>query len=172
MNAIEPVPQELFNPREFRNTVGQFATGVTVVSTVDGGHVHGMTANSFTSVSLEPPLILVSIDNRARMLDLLRNSGRFGLSILAEDQQHISNHFAGKPQDGLEQPFDWHDGIPLIEGALARLVCDVESIYAAGDHTLFLGRVQHFERRVAQPLVFHGGQYGSLWNEQEERKAS
>ncbi|MGI9296126.1 MAG: flavin reductase family protein [Pseudomonadales bacterium] len=163
MNAYQSNIGEAFDIREFRQTLGQFATGVTVISTSEGGEVHGMTANSFTSVSLEPPLILVSIDNRARMKDFLKRTGVFGLSILSEHQQPVSQHFAGKPQDDMADPFVWRAQVPVIDEALAKLVCDVEYIYPAGDHTLFIGLVRHFERSLAEPLIFHGGSYSTNW---------
>jgi flavin reductase (DIM6/NTAB) family NADH-FMN oxidoreductase RutF len=163
MNAYQLAPDGDFDIKEFRQTLGQFATGVTVISTRDGEVVHGMTANSFTSVSLDPPLILISIDNRAKMKDYLKRSGVFGLSILSEHQQHISQHFAGKPQDDVTDPFVWQGDVPVVDEALARLVCDVEYVYPAGDHTLFIGLVKHFERSNAQPLIFHGGSYSTHW---------
>lgn len=94
------------NPRLFRQVLGHFATGVTVITTVHEGCVHGMTANAFCSVSLEPPLVLVSVDNRSHMYRLLRQSGRYSVSVLARGQEMLSRHFAGRPQEGLQLPFE------------------------------------------------------------------
>lgn len=145
--------------RAFRQALGKFATGVTVVSTVENAFAHGMTANSFTSVSLDPPLILVSIDNTARIKNKLENSGVLGLSILNAEQRDVSQNFAGKPQDSVSDPFEWVDGVPLIKGALARLRCRITEIVPAGDHSLFIARVDAFEQSDAEPLMFFSGNY-------------
>lgn len=130
-----------FDSREFRNALGRFATGVTVVTaSVDGG-VRGMTANAFTSVSLDPPLVLVAVGKQARMHAHLQEGGRFGVSILSEDQLAYAWSFAGRPQESLDPVFVWHGGVPLVEHALAHFICNVETTYPGGDHTLFLGRV-------------------------------
>ena len=146
-----------------RRTFGRFATGVTIVSCERDGQVHGMTANSFTSVSLEPALVLVSIDNRARMAELLRAGGDYGLNILSSVQEGLSNHFAGKPGDEAI-PFVRHGGVPLIEGAMAHLVCRVQDVWPAGDHSLFVGEVLHHaqEEDCTPPLLFYGGRYRQI----------
>src|SRR5580698_7663234 len=107
---------EGFNTREFRNALGRFASGVTVISVHHQDRTHGMTANAFVSVSLDPPLVLVSLDNRSNMHRLLPDVRRYGVSILAEDQEMLSNHFAGKTVPGLHTGFTLRDGIPLLDG--------------------------------------------------------
>ena len=101
----------MIDPTEFRRTLGRFATGVTVVSAYDeGGNPRGLTANAFMSVSLDPPLVLVSLDNRSRTKPVLERAGRYGVSVLAEEQRALSDHFAGRPQEGLEIAFEQVDG--------------------------------------------------------------
>jgi|SRR5581483_68520 flavin reductase (DIM6/NTAB) family NADH-FMN oxidoreductase RutF len=152
----------LIDPREFRNTLGRFATGVTVITTEKDGQIHGMTANAFLSVSLDPPLVLVSVDNRANMHKLLPESKRYGVSILAHDQEALSNHFARRPVEGLKIPFVEKHGIPVLDGAVAQLVARVVAIHPAGDHTLYVGHVEHLEWRDEKPLLFFAGQYHHL----------
>jgi flavin reductase (DIM6/NTAB) family NADH-FMN oxidoreductase RutF len=150
------------DPREFRRTLGRFATGVTVITTARGETVHGMTANAFMSVSLDPPLVAVAVDHRARMHRLLEETGRYGVSILAEDQELLSRHFSGRPQVNVEIRFEWQRGLPLIAGTLAHIVCRIVQAVPAGDHTLFIGQVEYLNYRDGAPLVFYGGNYRRL----------
>ena len=150
---------QAIDTRQFRNALGRFASGVTVVSAVLDGQTHGMTANAFVSVSLDPPLVLVSLDNRSSMHRILPNVGRYGVSVLAEDQEAFSNHFAGRKIEGLHPHFVSHNGIPLLEGAVAYFVVEVIDAHPAGDHTLYIGRVEHFESRDDKPLLFYSGRY-------------
>jgi flavin reductase (DIM6/NTAB) family NADH-FMN oxidoreductase RutF len=151
-----------FDPREFRNALGRFASGVTVVTTQYEGQTHGMTANAFVSVSLNPPLVLVSLDNRSFMHRILSSVGRYGVSVLAEDQDRLSNHFAGHTIEGLHIRFATRSGMPLIEGSVAYFVVNVLDAHPAGDHTLYIGRVEHFELREGKPLLFFSGRYQQL----------
>lgn len=150
------------DPKAFRSAMGRFATGVTVITTRVGDQVHGMTANAFMSVSLEPPLVLISIGHQARMHDYLMEASRYGVSILAEHQQPLSDHFAGRAQPGLSPEFTEALGIPLIGGAMAHVVAEVVARYPAGDHTIFVGRVLHLAQETKTPLVYHGGRYARL----------
>jgi flavin reductase (DIM6/NTAB) family NADH-FMN oxidoreductase RutF len=150
------------DPTHFRRTMGRFTSGVTVITTVDGEHVHGMTANGFLSVSLDPPLVLVSLGHRSRMAGLLRRTGRYAVSVLADDQQDHSRHFAGQPVHGLRPEFHHHDGFAFLEGALSHIGCDVVEMHPAGDHLLFLGRVVQLSYSDAEPLVFFTGSYRAL----------
>ena len=151
-----------FDPIHFRNALGRFASGVTVVTTSCDGQTHGMTANAFVSVSLEPPLVLVSLDNRSYMHRILPSVGRYGVSVLAENQERLSNHFAGRTVEGLRIPFTTRNGIPLLEGAVAYFVMRVIDVHPAGDHTLYVGEVEHFEGRDDKPLLFYAGRYQQL----------
>ena len=147
----------------FRKTLGMFATGVTVLTTRVGEQVHGMTANAFMSVSLQPPLVLVSIDRRARMGALLHEGTRFGVSVLEAQQTGLSDRFAGRVADELpEATFELVHETPLVEGALAHLVAGVVRSYWGGDHSLFLGQVEYARYGEGRPLLFHGGRYERL----------
>ena len=151
-----------FDARQYRNALGRFASGVTIVTTRDADRTHGMTANSFVSVSLNPPLILVSVDNRAAMNLILPVTRYFGVSVLAEDQAALSDHFAGRVVKDLEIPFVDKRDVPVIDGAVAHFVARVTDVHPAGDHTLFIGHVEFFETRDARPLLFHAGRYHYL----------
>jgi len=124
-----------------------------------------MTANAFTSVSLDPPLVLVSLDNRSYMHRILPSAGRYGVSVLGEDQEILSNHFAGRTAEGLHLRFVTREGVPLLENAVAYFVVQVVDAHPAGDHTLYIGRVDHFEARDARPLLFYSGKYQQLRGE-------
>lgn len=140
--------------------MGKFSTGVTVITTkVDEG-VHGMTANAFMSVSLEPKLVTISIDNRAKMLNKIKASGKYAVSFLSEEQLNISMHFAGQKQMDEPIAFDYIQGIPVVPNALASVVCDVEQTFEVGDHTLFIGRVIDISVNDGNPLTFFSGKYG------------
>lgn len=121
-----------------------------------------MTANAFVSVSLNPPLVLVSVDNRATMHQILPITCRYGVSVLAEGQEKLSNHFAGRTIEGLHIRFTERLGMPLLEGAVAYFIVQVIDAHPAGDHTLFIGRVEHFEARDDRPLLFYSGKYQQL----------
>jgi flavin reductase (DIM6/NTAB) family NADH-FMN oxidoreductase RutF len=147
----------------FRRTLGMFATGVTVITTQDGDQVHGMTANAFMSVSLRPPLIVISVDRRAKMHTLLHEGRRYGISVLADEQRALSDRFAGRTGEGTEEvEFDLVHDTPLVRGALAHLVARVARSYWGGDHSLFLGQVEYARYGEGQPLLFHGGRYEHL----------
>jgi len=147
----------------FRRTLGMFATGVTVLTTRAGEQVHGMTANAFMSVSLLPPLVLISIDRRAKMGALLHEGTRFGVSVLEAKQTGLSDRFAGRVADELpEATFEIIHETPLVEGALAHLVARVVRSYWGGDHSLFLGQVEFARYGEGRPLLFHGGRYERL----------
>jgi flavin reductase (DIM6/NTAB) family NADH-FMN oxidoreductase RutF len=138
---------------------------VTVVTAKHEGRTHGMTANAFVSVSLDPPLVLVSLDNRSYMHRILPTAGRYGVSVLAEGQEVLSNHFAGRTVEGLHIRFLTREDVPLLEGAVAYFVVDVLDAHPAGDHTLYIGRVAHFEAREDKPLLFFAGKYQQLQRE-------
>ena len=153
-------PAQLLEAAEFRRTLGMFATGVTVITTRVGEQVHGMTANAFMSVSLRPPLILISVDRRARMNALLREGVRYGVSVLEEGQTALSDRFAGRAAEDIEEPvFEIVNETPLVQGALANLVARVVRSYWGGDHSLFVGQVEYVRYGEGTPLLFHGGRY-------------
>lgn len=152
-------------PGHYRAVMGRFATGVCVV-TVDGhdGPV-GMTANAICSVSLEPLLLLVCFDSGARTLGLARETKRFGVNVLAEDQQALATLFASKLPETDKfagVPYHLHGGVPVLEGALAWLGCDLTELVPAGDHVIGIGVVDVAEAGDGQPLVWYRGGYGGF----------
>jgi len=146
-----------------RRTLGKFATGVTVVTTLEGEQVHGLTVNAFMSVSLEPPLVLVSIERRTKLCRMLDEGRSYGVSVLRESQSGLSDHFAHRAGEGVPEPrFELIRDTPLVEGALAHFVAAVVRCYWGGDHTLFLGHVLYARYGEGTPLLFHGGRYERL----------
>ena len=147
----------------FRRTLGMFATGVTILTTRSGDTVHGMTANAFMSVSLSPPLVLVSVDRRSRMSHLLHEGTRLGISVLEASQDALSDHFAGRlSKTAIEPQFVLVHETPLVEGALAHLATRVVRSYWGGDHSLFLAQVDYAHYGEGEPLLFLGGRYERL----------
>ncbi|HWB99398.1 MAG TPA: flavin reductase family protein [Bryobacteraceae bacterium] len=149
----------------FRQVCGRFACGITVITVKDeAGAVHGMTANSFTSVSLNPPLVLVCIDHRAKVLQHFRHSTHFGINVLSEHQRALSERFAGTGYDRFAG-VDWHPGqtgVPLITGVLGALECTRVKLVAAGDHDILIGRVVHAQCHEGEPLIYFASQYRRL----------
>jgi flavin reductase (DIM6/NTAB) family NADH-FMN oxidoreductase RutF len=162
--APEFPPELGDDPRiALRRCAGMFATGVTVVTTRVREQVHGMTANAFMSVSLEPPLVLISVDRRTKLCGLLHEGRHYGVSVLAEAQSALSDRFAGWPAPDAPEPrFEIVRDTPLVEGALAHFVARVARSYWGGDHSLFLGRVEYARYGEGTPLLFHGGRYERL----------
>ncbi|MFC4802988.1 flavin reductase family protein [Neobacillus sp. GCM10023253] len=151
--------------RQFRTAMGKFATGVTVIATQVDGDIHGMTANAFMSVSLDPKLVVVSIGEKAKILNKIKESKIFTVNILAADQQELSMIFAGQLKDK-EVTFDRLDGKPVLPGAVAQVACEVSAEHVEGDHTLFIGRVTDIHLEDKEPLIFYSGKYRSLVAEQ------
>jgi flavin reductase (DIM6/NTAB) family NADH-FMN oxidoreductase RutF len=164
--AVELPPELGDDPRiALRRTLGMFATGVTVITTRERDKVHGMTANAFMSVSLEPPLVLISVDRRTKMCGLLHEGRTYGVSVLCETQSELSDRFAGRENSAAPDPrFEMIHDTPLVEGALAHFVAGVTRSYWGGDHSLFLGRVEYARYSEGTPLLFHGGRYERLGN--------
>jgi flavin reductase (DIM6/NTAB) family NADH-FMN oxidoreductase RutF len=159
----------LLSSSVFRQALGRFATGVTVITAErEAGKVHGMTANSFTAVSLEPLLILVCVSEEAKMLQVLKKANRFGVSVLKNSQRAISEFFAQPEQDPeMERELGIRfqraeSGIPMLSEALVQLSCSVVSTQVAGDHTIFVGAVETVEIYEGEPLIFFRGGYHSV----------
>ncbi|WP_374724245.1 flavin reductase family protein [Calidifontibacillus erzurumensis] len=148
--------------RLFRNAMGKFATGVTVITTKVDEHIHGMTANAFMSVSLNPRLVAISISEKAKMLEKINNSKRFVVNILSNEQKNLSMHFAGQLIEGVSVEFETIDDIPVIKNALANIICNVKSAYVEGDHTVFIGEVTELKLTDGEPLAFFEGKYGKV----------
>jgi len=145
-----------------------FATGVTLLTVDDAGEVHGMTANAFTSVSLEPLLVLVCVDHKAHTHAHLRTRKRFGINVLSEDQMAISEHYADPDrlpakaeQTGARFDRTAH-GTPVLHGALAYLECRLQDARDAGDHTIFIAEVEDVVVRAGKPLLFFGSEYHAI----------
>jgi flavin reductase (DIM6/NTAB) family NADH-FMN oxidoreductase RutF len=162
--AVELPPELGDDPRiALRRTLGMFATGVTVITTRERDQVHGMTANAFMSVSLEPPLVLISVDRRTKMCALLHEGRTYGVSVLCEAQSDLSDRFAGRANPDAPEPrFEIVHDTPLVGGALAHFVANVTRSYWGGDHSLFLGQVEYARYAEGTPLLFHGGRYERL----------
>lgn len=148
--------------RRFRDCLGRFATGVTVVTVQHGDMVHGTTVSSFTSVSLDPPLVLVCLDRRSRMCGRLAGA-EFGVNVLADHQRDLALHFAGQ-RTGTVPAITWErsDRVPRIAGCVAHLACSPWTSYEGGDHVLYGGEVRHVEIEDGKPLLFHRGAFAEL----------
>ncbi len=155
-------------PELFRKVMGHFVTGVTVVTTFDaGGRPAGITVNALSSVSLEPPLVVVALDRRRFITPIVHEAGRFAVSILSEDQQALSDCFAGAPVTPGREDFcgaAWtpgETGLPILDGSIASLECTVTDSYPVGDHDLFIGRVEALanEEHHPQPLLYYRRRY-------------
>ncbi|MDH2428369.1 flavin reductase family protein [Sphaerisporangium sp. TRM90804] len=163
MTVENPEPRHE-DPKMLRRAFGSFATGVTVVTT--GGPVpHAMTANSFTSVSLEPPLVLICVDRGALMHEHLTSNGYFGVSVLASHQEGVAMHFANRWRTLGAAQFDEVDwtpgrttGVPMLDGTLASFECELWRTYDGGDHTIFIGRIVSLHQQTDRDalLVFKG----------------
>ena len=157
----------------FRQAMAAFATGVTVLTIDDHGQVHGMTANAFTSVSLNPLLVLVCVDHRAQTHAHLSARKRFGINVLSEEQAAISEHYADPDRSPADAEragarFDrTTHGTPVLHGALAYLECRLQETRDAGDHTIFVAQVEDVVVRDGKPLLFFGSEYRAIGKELE-----
>ncbi|MBO0962408.1 flavin reductase [Neobacillus sp. MM2021_6] len=151
--------------RQFRHAMGKFATGVTVIATEVDGNVHGMTANAYMSVSLSPQLVVISIAEKAQMLEKIKQSGTFSVNILSADQKELSMVFAGQLKDHDEVVFERLQGVPVLPNALTQISCEVTAAHVEGDHTLFIGRVTDIYVSDAEPLIYYSGKYRRLVKE-------
>jgi flavin reductase (DIM6/NTAB) family NADH-FMN oxidoreductase RutF len=153
---------------DFRQAMGSFATGVTIITVGQDGEVHGMTANAFCSVSLDPTLVLVCVDQRARTHAHLHARKRFGINVLRSDQQAISEYYARAVEShqhaeeaGARFERTAH-GTPVLQGALAYLECRLHATQQAGDHTIFIAEVEDVVVREGEPLLFFRGRYREI----------
>ena len=163
---------------EFRKALGCFATGITVITVDYENEVHGMTANAFTSVSLDPMLVLVCVDQRARTHAHLRAKKRFGVNVLAEDQRAISEYYASATRSHERAAQEagacferTKHGTPVLCGALAYLECRLHTAQDAGDHTIFIAEVEEVVVRQGTPLLYFQGVYRQLGEAVESRGA-
>ncbi|MEX0729327.1 MAG: flavin reductase family protein [Aquisalimonadaceae bacterium] len=156
------VDRKPINPRDLRSALGGFATGVTIVTTQceEWGPV-GLTVNSFSSVSLDPPLVLWSLSRHSPSLKAFQANSHFAINVLAADQQELSNRFA-QPIPEKFRGVSWHGGIadlPLLEGCVATFECRTRHQVDGGDHVIFIGEVEEFAHRTVEPLLFLAGRY-------------
>lgn len=148
--------------RLFRQVMGLFATGITVITAEIDGQTHGMTANAFMAGSLNPPLCVISVGNRTRLHEALQRSARYGVSFLHEEQQHLSNHFAGRGMTDMKPEFRYLSGVPVLRHALAVISTKVTEMVVCGDHSLFIGRISNMEASPTDPLLYYRGRYARL----------
>ncbi len=152
------------DPSRFKQTLASFAAGVTVVTTEMAGERGGITVSAFSSLSLAPPLILVCIDRKSRLHDAIAAAGKFAVNVLGSDQQEISNRFASRSDDKFAG-IATHTGalgLPLIDGAIATLECEVKDGLAGGDHTIYVGEVMATEVAEGEPLLYFRGGYRTI----------
>ena len=151
----------------FRQTLRRWASGVTIVTFQDDEGTHGLTVSAFLSVSMTPPLVLVSVDKRTNSHPRLLEVKRYGVSILAAEQQRVSNHFAGW-DDALKPAFTTLADFPVLDGAAANLVCKLHAQHDGGDHTLFMGEIEQVSwLEDAEPLIYYDGAYRGLEPKEE-----
>ena len=153
MDATRTIPSDTF-----RRVMGHFVTGVTVVTAFDGDQPFGITVNALSSVSLDPPLVMVALDRRRFLTPIVRAAGRYAVNVLSEDQQALSDCFAGADVEPGRDAFcgaAWHPGptgLPLLDGAIATLECTVVETFSAGDHDLFIGLVDDLANATTDPM--------------------
>ncbi|TXH38970.1 MAG: flavin reductase [Rhodospirillaceae bacterium] len=164
-NLVSQDADAEFDTRAFRRALGNFVTGITIATAIDAmGRPRGLTVNSFTSVSLAPPMILVCIANSSACYEVFHHTNNFAVNILSEDQRTISDLFASKATDKFDH-VSWSvdpGDAPQIHGSLAVFQCHIENRVQAGDHVILLGRVRHFDVNARRPLVYAQGGYMSV----------
>ncbi|HET9032309.1 MAG TPA: flavin reductase family protein [Dokdonella sp.] len=159
--AVSPTPA--LDSRMFRNVMGRFPTGVAVVTFLREGEPAGITVNSFLPVSMDPPLVLVSLRRESSAIHHLDVGDRYAVNVLSEAQQSLGAHFAGSPVAGLTVAFSRQQDVPLIPGSLAHIVARVVDVHEAGDHFLYIAAVEYlWQGNEAQPLIFYSGRYKQL----------
>jgi 3-hydroxy-9,10-secoandrosta-1,3,5(10)-triene-9,17-dione monooxygenase reductase component len=163
--AVHDDPEARAAARRFRDVLGQFASGITVITTMSGDEPVGMTCQSFSSVSLDPPLVLFVPARSSRAWPMIQRSGRFCVNVLAADQEDVSGRMATRGIEKFEgvswRPAE-HTGSPVIDGALAHLDCTIHAVHEGGDHFVVIGRVHHLEsteRADRRPLLYYRGRY-------------
>jgi 3-hydroxy-9,10-secoandrosta-1,3,5(10)-triene-9,17-dione monooxygenase reductase component len=167
LRAVTTSREVFVEPGPFREVMGRFATGVSIVTAFDGERPAGITVNAFSSVSLEPALVMVALDRRRFITPMVRAAGRYAVNVLGSDQQALSDCFAHAPVSPGRESFcgaRWQPGptgLPLIDGAIATLECTIVETFSAGDHDLFIGRVDSLEQRQdgTAPLLYYRRRY-------------
>ncbi|ROM44259.1 flavin reductase [Pseudomonas protegens] len=170
-DLLDAEGRDVRDARELRNVLGQFATGVTVITTrtADGRNV-GVTANSFSSLSLSPALVLWSLARTAPSLKAFCSASHFAINVLGAHQHHLSEQFARAAADkfaGVAHSYG-KSGAPVLDDVVAVLVCRNVTQYEGGDHLIFIGEIEQYRYSGAEPLVFHAGQYRGLGSNRAE----
>ena len=159
------VREKAVNSEEFRRACGRFATGITIASVLDAsGAPHGLTVNSFSSVSLDPPLVLICLGHAVTCIDAFRNSRHFGINVLADSQRELSDRFARKGFDRFDG-IEWYrgeTGVPLLPGVLAAIECRVHHRFTSGDHDILIGEMVKADTTDGEPLIYYASQYRKL----------
>lgn len=148
--------------RLFRDAMGKFATGITIVTLEDDNEVYGITVNAFMSISLNPKLIAISIDEDASIYDRIQNVKGFGISILKEEQKEIAMIFAKQIKKDREIDYFINDGVPVIRNSLATIVCQVRNKVKAGDHMIIIAEVTELTVEEGEPILYSGGNYRTV----------
>jgi flavin reductase (DIM6/NTAB) family NADH-FMN oxidoreductase RutF len=146
----------------FRQALGRFGSGVTVVTVAHGTSYHAMTANAFMSISLDPPLVAISVARKARMHEHLHEGTRIGISVLSESQETVAMHFGGRPAPNLVPRVVWEHETPLMAESTATFVATIHRIHDGGDHRIFVAQLRQLRWRDAAPLLFCGGKFGEF----------
>ena len=162
-SLMTPPLDTVVGAESFRNALRQFASGVTVITTRDErGHVHGMTATAFSSLSLDPPLVMIAVARGSRCHKLLMKLKRFGISFLSADQVELSRHFGGSPDPHLRPAYADLNEVAVLEGAIAKLSCRLDQAFEGGDHSIFTGLVIEAEIGRGAPLIHFDGRYHAV----------
>lgn len=148
--------------RSFRRVMGKFATGVTVVSFVHEGQPTGMTANAFMSLSVDPPMVLISVRTQARFASCIKPGDAFGISFLREEHEAVSSHFGGRPNPDQAPAFSELGAAPVLDGALVQLAVRANAVHVGGDHLIYTADVEALEESDGRPLLFFSGAYKQL----------
>lgn len=159
--------KEAVDSKLFRRVMGRFTTGVTVITAEAQGAVRGMTANAFMSGSLSPPLCVISVAKKTRMHGVLEGARHFGVSILAQGQEAVSQHFAGQGAADPELLFEHMQGVPVLGNVSAAIAAVVEAQHDCGDHSIFIGRIVGLRDDERVPLAYHAGKYATIQHKKE-----
>jgi flavin reductase (DIM6/NTAB) family NADH-FMN oxidoreductase RutF len=163
LKSAPPASASAVGEKDFRNALRRFASGVTVITTLDAaGKAHGMTATAFCSLSLRPPLVLVAVGRETRCHRFVTERGLFGVNILSDVQADVSRHFGGSPSAGSLPAFDRLNDVPVLVDAMVRLSCRLERPLEGGDHSIFVGLVTAVSTSEGNPLLHFDGHYHAL----------
>ena len=160
-----PLPDDkpVIDGRAFRQAMGKFATGVTILTYAGDNETHGMTANAFMSLSVDPPMVLIAARNRARFATLVGCGDRFGISVLKEEQESLSNHFGGRPDPNVTVEFEHLQAVPVLPRSLVQIAARVDAIHPGGDHLIYTAKVEQIQQTdTGEPLLFYSSGYRKL----------